>query len=192
MLRVDLTGAPGADARALADHHYRLRKMVERLGFPDIQHFQIKTAEGNGVLHVVWAWKCPDGVRQKRFYVSHAWLSKAWQAIHGAFVVWIQPVGKRERDVRSISRYFISQYFAGQSGYEYMSYSWKRTFGFPLVACWRRFKELRVSFAELVRLWYTFLSGQTVWCEYGGFTMGSFKLAYAELGPLFFESFHWL
>jgi hypothetical protein len=191
MLRVDLTTAGGGDARALAEHHNRLRKRVERLGFPGIHHFQIKTAEGNGVLHIVWAWKCPDGMRQKRFYVRQSWLSTVWQEIHGARVTWIQSVGTRERDVRGISRYFISQYFAGQSGYEYMSYSWKRAFGFPLVSAWRKFKEMSLSFSDLLRTWYSFLAGEVVWCGYGGFTMGSLRVAYSEHGSEVWEILHW-
>jgi len=184
------TGVDGSKSR-LSDDHYRLRRMVERLGFAGIEHFQVRTSEGNGVLHTIWAWKCPDGVRSKSFYVSQRWLSRAWLSIHDAPIVWISRIRGNKRDMFRVARYCIAQYLGEQSGYEYMSYSWRRSFGFPLVGCWRKFKELFLSFEVLIREWSRFLAGELVWCDYGGFTMGSIRLAYSSCGREFWSMLHW-
>lgn len=190
-LWVMLSTASGGDSRLLAEHHSSLIKRVERRGFPGIQHFQVRTSEGNGVLHVIWAWKAEAGFREKSFYVGQRWLSGAWREIHGAPVVWISRIGARRRDAMQVARYCIAQYVSGQSGYEYMSYSWKRAFGFPLVRCWRKFKELIGSFDELVAEWSRFLAGKVVWCDYGGFTLGAIRLGYSTYGSEFWSMLHW-
>lgn len=62
---VQLTTAPDGDAKRLAAHHQRLRRMVgRRWGFGDIQWAEALTLEGHGVIHALWAWK---GTRS--FYV---------------------------------------------------------------------------------------------------------------------------
>lgn len=192
MLWVMLSSSPESESGKLAENHYRLRQMVESQGFPGIQHFQVRTSEGNGVLHVIWAWKAEDGFREKLFFVRQSWLSKAWDKLHCARVVWISKIGKSRRDSMQVARYCIAQYLGEQSGYEYMSYSWKRAFGFPLVSCWRKFKELARSYGELVRNWSKFLSGEVVWCDYGGFNLGSIRLGYQSYGREFWSMLHWV
>jgi hypothetical protein len=192
VLWVMLSTADGGDSKLLAYHHQMLRQRLERQGFPDIQHFQVKTREGNGVLHVLWAWKAEDGFRSKNFFVYQSWLSKQWAEIHGAPVVWISKVGSRRRDSLQVARYCISQYVSEQSGYEYMSYSWVRTFGFPLVRCWLAFKRWRSSHYELIKRWSDFLSGKVLQTDYGGFSIDMVRSSYRSLGPLLFESLHWI
>jgi hypothetical protein len=66
---------------------------VEReFGFKGIEQFVLETTEGNGVLHMVWAWR---GARS--FYVPQAWLSEQWEKIHGAPVVWVRKMGLARR-----------------------------------------------------------------------------------------------
>jgi len=144
------------------------------------------------VLHIIWAWKAGDGLRSKSFYVGQRWLSSAWLEIHGAPVVWICRIGTTRREIFRVARYCIAQYVGEQAGYEYMSYSWKRSFGFPVVSCWRKFKELMRSFDELVSGWSKFLAGEVVWCGYGGFTMGGIRLGYQAYGADFWDMLHWL
>lgn len=192
MLWVMLSSPVGGDRSLMADRHDRLRRMVERKGFPGIEHFQVRTSEGNGVLHVIWAWKSRDGFRSKSFYVDQKWLSSMWCMVHGAKIVWICRIGSHRRDVFKVARYCIGQYVGGQSGYEYMSYSWKRSFGFPVASCWRKFKELFQSFNELVYEWSRFLSGDLIFCGYGGFTMGSIRQGYKDYGRDFWSMLHWI
>ena len=55
--RVDLTTAVGGPAHLLRRHLQELRRRVERdLGYKGIETFVVETSEGNGVLHMVWAW----------------------------------------------------------------------------------------------------------------------------------------
>lgn len=191
MVWVMLSSSEASDSKLLADHHDRLRKMVERRGFPKLEHYQIRTGEGNGVLHVIWAWKAEGGFRDKAFWVGQRWLSAAWDKLHRARVVWICRIGTRRKDTFKVARYCIGQYVGEQSGYEYMSYSWKRSFGFPVVACWRKFKELFASMYEVKREWSRFLGRHLVWCGFGGFCMGSVRLGYQGYGREFWDMLHW-
>lgn len=188
VLWVMLSTAGGGNAKLLAYHHQQLRQRIERkLGYAGIQHYQVRTSEGNGVLHVFWAWRAGDGFRQRSFYVKQAWLSSQWHNIHGAIIVWIARVkgGRVSRD--KVSRYCMSQYVGGQSGYEYMSWSWGRTFGFPLVACWRAFKGIWAKHngngrrRALYAFWGAFLSGSAVPLWSGRYTsLEVVRLGYQE------------
>jgi len=162
VLWVTLTTAEGGDASRLAYHHQILRQRIERhLGYKGLQHFQVQTTEGNGVLHIFWAWKAAKGFRQRPFWVSQAWLSSQWQDIHGAPIVWIKRVKGGRRSRNRLSRYCICQYVTDQSGYKNMSWSWKRTFGFPLVRCWQWFK--RHIKEDLLQWWDRFMTGGVVY-----------------------------
>lgn len=157
---VTLTGADDSDAGKLSYHHQVLRQRIERgLGYPGIEHFQVRTSEGNGVLHIFWAWRAQDGFRNRLFYVPQDWLSRQWVDIHGATNVWIGAVGNRDRDTRRVSAYAMAQYVGEQSGYEYMSWSWGRIFGFPLAACWSWLKRSVRNRSRLLVWWARFLSG---------------------------------
>lgn len=165
VLWVMLSTAVGGDKSKLAYHHQILRQRIERkLGYAGLQHFQVRTSEGNGVLHVFWAWRAQDGFRSKAMWVGQAWLSGQWLAIHGAPVVWVCRV--KRGSVKRVSRYAISHYVGGQAGYEYMSWSWGRTFGFPLVSCWNAYKRLwervnggRKRLGARHKWWSRFLGG---------------------------------
>lgn len=161
VLWVMLSTADGGDASKLAYHHQILRQRVERkLAYDGLQHYQVRTSEGNGVLHLFWAWCARDGFRQRSFYIEQDWLSKQWQDIHGAKIVWIARVKRGRVSRNKVSRYCMAQYVGQQSGYQYMSWSWGRMFGFPLVACWRWLKRRAgCDRSVLLRWWARFLSG---------------------------------
>jgi hypothetical protein len=165
-----LSTAKGGDANKLSRHHAELRRRVERVyGFTGLQFFQVQTSEGNGVLHVYWAWKAPEGYRGRPFIIPQAWLSEQWEKIHGAPYVWISRLKLGGRSSRRVTRYVVTQYVVnqekeGQSCLVHMSWSWKRTFGFPLVKMWEAFKDtytgpLRVGLFEK---WQRFLGGVPV------------------------------
>lgn len=121
--RVDLTTAVGGDASRLRRRLQELRRRVEReLGYNDLRMFVIETTEGNGVLHMVWAWK---GSRE--FWIDQDWLSKEWEKIHGAIIVYIRRMNLSVQDIRAVGRYFALQYLSDQRGaLVRMSYSWRR------------------------------------------------------------------
>jgi hypothetical protein len=121
--RVDLTTADGGRADLLRKHLQELRRRIERdLGFKGLEMFIVETTEGNGVLHMVWAWR---GGRE--FIIEQRWLSAQWEQIHGARVVWIRRMNLSKRDIRRVGRYFATQYLSGQSALKRISWSWKRS-----------------------------------------------------------------
>ena len=166
VLWVTLTSSPNSDARALAYHHQILRQRIEReFGYHGLEHFQVRTGEGYGVLHCFWSWKeRRPGFRQRSFYIPQDWLSRAWQQIHNAQVVWICRLRRSKKSIKAVAAYAVSQYCAGQSKFERMSWSWKRTFGFPLVRLWEWFKFRYRNFplGLCVLQWNAFLAGEVI------------------------------
>ncbi len=169
VLWVALTTSKGGNSNDLAYNHQRLRQRIEvKHGYKTIQHFQIRTSEGNGTIHTFWAWRNQPGMKQRLFYIKQAWLSDEWQRIHGAKIVWIKKVDNSRKSRANLTRYCMSQYCSNQSGYEHMSWSWGRIFGFPLVKCWRVIKYLRNLLnpdedkIKLFEFWRGFLEGSRV------------------------------
>lgn len=122
--RVDLTTAPGGNADLLRRHLQELRRRVEReLGFNGVEMFVVEPTEGNGVLHMVWAW---SGGRD--FIIDQRWLSKQWRRIHGAPIVFIRRMRLSKEDIRRVGRYFALQYLSDQRGaLKRISWSWRRS-----------------------------------------------------------------
>ncbi len=155
-----LSTAPGGDADKLANHHDRLLKLIEReFGFVGIQHFFVRTDEGHGVLHCLWGYRGPG-----TFYIPQAWLSKQWKRIHGAEVVWIKKARLGNRGRRGLGRYLVSQYVAGQSALVSTGWSWKKTFGFPYVKVWARFRKMLAGrpYREVVERWSQVMEGKEI------------------------------
>jgi len=75
-----LTSAPGADYSRLNRHFEVLVKRIKRSFGCQFEYIKIKTREGNGVLHVIYAGP----------YIPQPWLSRNWEEIHGAKVVHIR------------------------------------------------------------------------------------------------------
>ena len=145
------------DLASLSPHFQRLRQMIERrFGYVGIEYLKVNTAEGGGVIHCYLAYR-----GRKSFYIPQRWLSKAWRQIHGASYVWIKKVGLRRDSRKRLSSYIVSQYLAGQDAFIRMSYSSKRTFGFPLVAVWNEFKNWAGA-KGAVRLWHVLMGGGVV------------------------------
>lgn len=192
VLWVMLSTAEGGNAGKLAYHHQVLRQRVERkLDYPGLQHYQVRTSEGNGVLHIFWAWRALDGFRRRSFYADQAWLGRQWEGIHGATMVWIARVKAGRASQNKISRYCMSQYVSGQAGYEYMSWSWGRTFGFPMVACWRWLKrKAGYHRSNLLLWWRIFLSGGDILGvkRVGVVNMAMIKVAYREYGAMLWDN----
>lgn len=190
ILRVDLTSSPDSDYTKLRNNHDKLRKKIERiLGFKGIETYILETREGYGVLHCIWAWKQRDGFREKNFFVSQKWLSKEWERLHRAKIVWVAKYDKESfKSKKRVSRYFVSQYVIEQSFVRY-SYSWGRTLGFPLVKLWNLYKEYylhyeRMEFKDVILNWSNFMRGKDPITYFG-------KLTYVEdLRNMWDKEFH--
>lgn len=162
VLWVMLSSPVGADQSVLAYNHKRLRQEIERKkGFKGLEHLTVRTEEGNGVLHALWAWGARPGERQRQFYISQAWLSETWARISGAPVVWIKKVHDGDRDYKKIARYIVTQYVTEQQGFVNFSWSWWRTFGFPMGAIWSAFKQ-EFHGKERYFFWRKLMQGEDV------------------------------
>lgn len=118
-----LTSSPSSPVSQLRKDFQALRKrMARQLGFEGIQYVCVDTREGHGVLHMIWAWQCPDH-SHKSFFIEFAWLQANWQGIHGAFMVNVKRIGGSSRDAKRLSRYIVSQYCGDQDGLVRLSQS---------------------------------------------------------------------
>lgn len=95
-----------------------LRATIERCrfeGFKMNRYFCLRTAEGNGVLHIIF---CGGN------YIPVQWLKKQWLEIHGAFEVYIEYVHKKKKTVNGLVGYLLDRYLMKQK-IERMSYGWR-------------------------------------------------------------------
>ncbi len=179
---VMLSTGEGGRKDLLARHHATLRKRIEhKWGFRGIQFFQVRTGEGHGVLHLLWAWRPRNGERSRPFFIPQGWLSEAWASIHGAPVVWITRYRPGGGSLRRVSRYLVAQYCADQSALEYVSWSWRTMFGFPLVRVWTAFKKMFSGqwLPLRIKAWDQVLRGGTfVLWDGGEITLVSMREAY--------------
>lgn len=158
-----LTTSRGGVATHLAYNHRQLKQRVERtLRFNDIEHLAIRTSEGNGVLHLFWAWK-KNGFRASLFYVKQAWLSSNWEEIHGAPIVWISKLGGRLSDTKKVTSYTVSHYCSNQELFERLTWSW-----FRLTAVPERWKWFKRNFPfGLLSAWHSHLGGRSIIIKFG-------------------------
>jgi hypothetical protein len=171
-----LTTASGGPAQLLRRHLQELRRRVERdLGFKGIETFVVETSEGNGVLHMVWAWR-----GNREFVIDQRWLSESWARIHGAPIVFIRRMNLAKDSIRRVGRYFALQYLSDQRGALIrMSWSWQRS-RFALGKGWSLLvSEFRSrskwkaglpdsTFGELLVAWEKLL--EFGWCRSGANT----------------------
>ena len=118
---------------------------------------------------MVWAIESMNPV-----FIPQAWLSKEWEKIHGAKIVYIKRVRTNEWSLKCVSRYLVSQYLAGgQSEIVRCSWSWWRA-RFAIGEGWETFKRessrgrmerrfnpkvrFKIPFKELIRGWEEILA----------------------------------
>jgi hypothetical protein len=138
-----LTTARGGSFDFLRRHFQILRKRIGReLGYVGFEYGCVTTREGNGVLHMLWAWVDLSG-QGRRFYVDQRWLSDAWRDIHGAPIVYIKPVGRGDTDRRRLASYSVNQYVAGQNALVRWSSTRLKEISLPKLrqALWRVIKN---------------------------------------------------
>lgn len=157
IIRLDLTTAVGGDAEKLTKHYETLRRRIEKKIGKQVHYWWVQTEEGNGVLHTLMA-------AEDSLYVDHEWLSKEWEKIHGAIIVYVKRYKKGAYSRKRVSKYLVAQYLAGQLGNVRMGWSWKRTFNIPISKAWRLFCKLfrHRRICVLLDKWQTFLRGELV------------------------------
>lgn len=149
LLRVDLTSIKGG-GEFLTENFKALRRVVENTFHYRLEYFKVETSEGHGVLHMVWAIKYERAV-----WIPQKWLSREWEKISGASIVWIARLGasrdratggrfnkKPEKEhIKKIAGYFAGQYLALQDAIVHVSWSWWRN-GLSLVKAFKQFRGL--------------------------------------------------
>jgi hypothetical protein len=157
IIRLDLTTAVGGDAGKLTKHYETLRRRIEKKIGKQVHYWWVQTEEGNGVLHTLMA-------AEDSLYVDHEWLSKEWEKIHGAIIVYVKRYKKGVYPRKRVSKYLVAQYLAGQLGNVRIGWSWKRTFNIPISKAWKLFCKLfrHRRIRVLLDKWQTFLRGELV------------------------------
>ncbi|GAJ06306.1 unnamed protein product, partial [marine sediment metagenome] len=85
--------------------YYPGKALSSKLAF---NYIAIKTSEGNGVLHILYAGD----------FIPQSWLSGNWLALHGAWNVDIRDTYGSKRGIAG----YLTQYCAGQ--HKFLRYSW--------------------------------------------------------------------
>ncbi len=164
---LNLTTAPGGDARKLGRHFDSLLRRVERkFGYHAMEYYVVRTSEGNGVLHCLIAWRPGPEEKHREFWLPHSWLKSAWLAIHGAEVLVIRRYRAGRDSSMKLSRYLVAQYVGGQVGIVRCFWSWRRTFGLPIVQVWTHFKAIfrHRGMVGVIARWNQFLRGENIRC----------------------------
>ena len=157
LLRIDLTSGSGRKGESLTEDFKKLRRQIERKFINYKLHFfRVQTFEGNGVLHLVVAVKW-----DKPIYISQVWLSETWEKLHGAHRVWIKRMDSKDGDLKRVSRYFCSQYLAGQSSITRVSWSWWRD-GLAIGKAWDFYRKQLRKFSEIYSWVGLNVSGEVV------------------------------
>lgn len=173
-----LTSSNESDATKITYHVQQLVQRIERqLGYEGMIRFTVRTREGEGVeearrgvLHMVIAWKGP-----RTFWVPQPWISSQWQELHGAKVAWITSYGGGDRNRKRVSRYFVSQYFAGQSALVRYSWSWKRLGAKGMAKLWSNVWwagfVAQQPFRDTIVQWQSILRGEVVTIGHQAFAL---------------------
>jgi len=170
---VTLTGSPQSDAKQLSYHHERLKlSAIRKLGLPGLEHFKVITSEGHGVIHALWAIPpAQKGFRDSAVFIPQKWLSEEWLRIHGAKIVDIRRVNMANHSRRRLSRYIVSQYCSGQSGFVRSDYTRPKWLGFSIRSTWARLKRewhslkpiCGLHFGDLCKAWESLVETRSCW-----------------------------
>lgn len=194
VLWVTLTTSLTSDCSKMNAHWNALKKRIERkFNYPGIEYAKVYTSEGCGVLHILLAWDNGAKMPYRTFYIPQKFLSTAWQAVHQSSIVWIRRLGAGKQNAKKMGLYIVSQYCASQLLIIRTSWSWKKTLGFPLVACWKFFKHAcAYNYHCYLEAWNIFLSGKYIMLFRYLFKMSDIKSGYEQLGADYFKYFRTL
>ena len=165
-LRVDLTSAPESCANSLLRHLEELRRRIKReFGF-DIEMLKIRTNEGNGLLHCVFACK------NRSFFIPSSWLSDQWQKIHRAPIVKIKKMTASKESFKRVAGYFASHGNENHPG-KIIRCSWtQKALKFPIRSTFKRLYRAvydnarSLNFRDLLLAWESLLYNSK--CRLGG------------------------
>jgi hypothetical protein len=107
-------------------------------------YIRIKTAEGNGVLHIIFYGN----------YIPRSWIKDTWETLHNAWSVNIKAI----RNNKAAAGYVLRQYVAGQDAL--INYSWSP--GWVHRRYVARWKDLlrTLTFDQALREWHYLMENQ--------------------------------
>jgi hypothetical protein len=109
-----LTTAPGVEKDINKSFVVLKLRIWRTFGWKFNRYFKLKTAEGNGVLHIVYRGK----------FIPQSWLSYNWAQIHGgSFIVDIRELHVKN-GLKPLANYLIVNYLTKQKTIR-MSYGWR-------------------------------------------------------------------
>lgn len=143
---ITLTTSPEARAARgldLNDSFQVLAKRIKRKWGIRFDYWKLRTSEGNGVLHIIYAGS----------FIPVTWLKQNWIEIHRSPIVFIQKLrGKRKRMINYLMGHYLPAH-AGDAGiYSRMSWSWGWVFrGFA--GAWRWFWRRGPTMTDTIVEW---------------------------------------
>jgi hypothetical protein len=144
-----LTSSLESRERSLNADFRALKMRILRKYHFKMEHWKIRTNEGNGVLHIVFRGK----------YMPQQWLSEQWTDIHKSSIVDIRSLCDTRKGLIGIVFYLVGNYLAKQS-FERMS--WGYSWVFPaFVSCWKRLIE-KYGFKQALYLWRRLLCSSSI------------------------------
>ncbi len=142
---ITLTTSPASRADRdldLNDSFQVLRKRILRKWGSRFDYWKLRTSEGNGVLHIIYAGS----------YIPVTWLKQNWTEIHRSPIVFIQKLrGKRKRMINYLMGHYLPAHDHGGI-YTRMSWSWGWVFrGFA--GAWKWFWKRGPTMTDCLVEW---------------------------------------
>lgn len=127
------------------------RATIEKDGFRGFnlnKYYAVRTSEGNGVYHIpFWGGN----------FIPQKWLSKTWEKIHGATIVYIQKVEKKT--VAGLTGYLLDRYLTNQP-IERISYGW----GWAWLGFCKSWENVKLTYNNMRKGSLTYnAAGQVEW-----------------------------
>lgn len=109
------------------------------------EYIRIRTNEGNGVLHIVYAGT----------YIPQTWLSRNWKEIHNSPIVDVRSASR----TKGLGRYVVAQYLSDQRC-SFIRYSW--SWGFVYRGFVKNWKLICRNHKNPIQIWNLHLSGKII------------------------------
>jgi hypothetical protein len=116
--------------------------------YGEFEYIKIRTDEGNGVVHILYA-GC---------FIPQPWLSRMWNEIHQSPIVDIRSASR----IKGLGRYVVSQYLSDQRC-SFLRYSWSWGWVYRgFVKIWRK---VCICSGNPIFLWNRHLSGHEIYID---------------------------
>jgi len=144
-----LTSAPASPS----DIHKSFSKFVKRARrkFGKFEYIAVKEETGSGLIHL--------HILYRGSYMEQEWISKTWEEIHAAPVVWIECVDLKRTKKNKIAAYLVKYLAKDPLGRYWCSHNWVFR-GF--VKFWKAVVQHYGYSRKTLILWQNFLHGNSI------------------------------